>query len=434
MSDQTIRFPALPMIPTAFQVIDTPQKAYLIGFLAADGCVRRPRYKGKRQGQFRVNLRILAEDAKVCKMLQGIAGGSVRLIENGYRVEWDITSDWIAADLINYGITPRKSVTIKLDWELIPAHLHGAVLAGLIDGDGHMRYKPKQRQADISVLTASASLRDQLLDRFPFFKAVTIPVRGGRKVVLYNLMVESNRALLTAAIKVVYDPLPFPILDRKQAVLEAIRGYLAAQVEYERQMDQVPLLKASGLTIEDIAARLGTSRNPICKRLKDEGIDSRQVVFTDADRDVMRRLHERGLTVLQIHAALGKATEQAVRYQLQGLGCIRKTRKVLPRHPDADKILGMHREGIPAYRIADRLGMRSEYVCRILKREGIVLEGGSPLKLTREMVVWADGELANGRTLRSVAEELGVSGTLVKIRRRQLLAETPEHKNQIQFR
>jgi len=67
-----MRFPALPMIPTAFQVIDTPQKAYLLGFLLADGCVlaARPGYY-----RARVNLRILAGDIQACRMVQQVAGG-----------------------------------------------------------------------------------------------------------------------------------------------------------------------------------------------------------------------------------------------------------------------------------------------------------------------------------------------------------------------
>lgn len=83
-----------------------------------------------------------------------------------------------------------------------------------------------------------------------------------------------------------------------------------------------PHLKAAGLIIEDIAAKLGTGESAICKRLKDEGIDSKRSVFTDDDRQEMQRLHAQGFTVLKIHAAIGKATEQAVRYQMQCLGWV----------------------------------------------------------------------------------------------------------------
>jgi len=367
-------------------------------------------------------------------MVHRIAGGHLRVIEDGYRAEWDVTSDAIAADLIALGITPRKSMTASLRWDLIPADFHGAALAGLIDGDGHLRFSKKDRRAEISLVTGSAVLRDQLLERFPFFKAVVHHANGStRKRDLYVVVVETNRSLLTALITTVYDPLPFPILDRKQAVLDAIRGYLAAQVAYDSQMSDVPRLKACGLTIEDIAAKLGIGRGAVGRRLKDEGIDSRQTVFTDDDRQEMQRLHAQGLSVLKIHAVLGKATEQAVRYQMQCLGCLTKVPRVMPRHKKADEILRLQQQGLPAYQIAEQLGMTAQFVSTILRRDGVVLVGGSPKKLTREMVVWADGELTKGRTLRSVADELGVSGTLVKIRRRQMLAETLDPDNQNRF-
>ena len=91
----------------AFNVIDSHQKAYLVGFLLADGTVKDPR-KGISRSV--VNLRILAGDIQACRMAQEIAGGNLRTIENGYRVIWEVNSDAIAVDLIALGITPRKSL------------------------------------------------------------------------------------------------------------------------------------------------------------------------------------------------------------------------------------------------------------------------------------------------------------------------------------
>ena len=420
MGSATTRHPSLPVNHTAFQCIDTMEKAYLIGFLLADGCVREP--AGFRT-TYRVNLRILAQDLKVCQRIQKLAGGHLRVIEYGYRVEWDVTSDALAADLIALGVTPRKSLTASLKWKRIPPELHGAVLAGLIDGDGHLRFSKKDRRAEISLVTASPVLKDQLLERFPFFKAIVIPTGKGRKRDLYTVIVETNRDRLCALNQVVYGDLPFAILDRKQAVLDAIRASLVAQDEYDYRINQVGRLKACGLTIEDIAARLGTSRNPICRRLKLDGIDSRKTVFTAEDRQEMQRLHDQGLTVLQIHAAIGKGTEQAVRWHLQRRGCLTRKPKPQTRHQHADEVLMLHREGMPAYRISAHLGIGIGLVASLLNMDGITLVSGAPQKLFQDQVVWADAELSKGRTLRSVAEALGVSGTLVKIRRRQLLAE-----------
>jgi hypothetical protein len=81
----------------------------------------------------------------------------------------------LAADLIALGITPRKTFTLALQWGAVPDPLHGAIVAGLIDGDGALDFKPKAHRSRIAIVTASAALKDQLLERFPFFKLVEAP-------------------------------------------------------------------------------------------------------------------------------------------------------------------------------------------------------------------------------------------------------------------
>lgn len=412
-----MRISSSPVLHDAFHVIDTPHKAYLIGFLLADGCVRNPTARSR----FRISFRIKREDIKACRMLLDIAGGNLRIIENGYRSEWDASSDAIAADLIALGVTPRKTLTAALNWEAIPASLHGAVLAGLIDGDGHLRIDRKARRMEISLVTASATLRDQLLERFPFFKSTVRLPRGNRKRALYKVLVETNRDHLATLIRAAYDDLPFQILDRKQGVLDLIRGYLSEQDAYDDGMARVPSMKASGMTLEEIAGELGTSIRPVLSRLKAEGIVSKKAVFTAEDREEMRRLHEQGKSPRQIHKAIGRGTEQAVRFHLNRMGCRRKVSRDLPLHENTDEILRLNRLGQPAYRIAEELGMDVGVVRRVLRVAGIELHRGSAMKLTPDLVLWADGELEKGRTLRSVAEELGVSGTLIRLRRRALL-------------
>ncbi len=414
-----MRFPALPVNHFAFREIDTPQKAYALGFLLADGSVRVP----TKRSRSRITLRIKAQDIQACRMVQEIAGGSLRLIEGGYRAEWDVNSDAIAADLTALGVTPRKTFTASLQWDLIPTDLHGVVLAGLIDGDGHLRHSKAKRRSELTIVTASATLRDQLLERFWFFKATEVPPKNPRHSTLYRIEVTTKRERLGAMIQTVYAGLPFPILERKQAVLDQLKDYLAAQDAYDDKMGHVAALKASGLTIKQIASELGTSVRPIRARLEAAAIDSRQFVFSDEDRDEMLRLHDQGLTVLEIHRAVGKGTKQAIRYQLQRMGCMTKRApSVQPeRHQDADAIVTAYRSGMAAHEIASDRKMCPRVVCRVLRQEGVQLVRGSAQKLNQEQVVWADQELSRGRTLRAVALELGVSDTLIRVRRAQLL-------------
>jgi len=418
-----MRFPALPVNHRAFKVIDTHQKAYILGFLLADGCVLDP--CPARYQKSRVNLKILAGDIQACRMAQEIAGGNLRLMENGYRVIWEVSSDDIAADLIALGITPRKSLTASIEWDRIPDHLHGAVIAGLIDGDGHLRFREKTRHAEISIASGSVTLRDQLLDRFWFFKSVEEQPTGKRKNVLYRIFVESNRERLRSLVANVYFTLPFSILARKQAVLNEITDYLNAQEVYIKRMAAVPHLKRSGMTIEKIAAQFGTSARPVLARLKAAGITKLDLYAAD-DLDQMKRLHEGGSTILEIHAAIGKGTEQAVRYRLHRMGCT--TKKVMPwsRHPQTEAILNLHEQGMTGVQIGQQLGITPNMACKALRMEGITLRGGAPIKLTPEQISWAADELSKGRTLKAVADELGVSGTLVRIRVKERIEQSKQ--------
>ena len=413
MGTTNMKFPALPVNHAAFREIDTHQKAYIIGFLLADGCVLEACPGSYRA---RVNLKILAGDIQACRMAQEIVGGNLRMVEDGYRVIWEVNSDAIAADLIALGITPRKTFTASLQWDRIPDHLHGAVLAGLIDGDGHLRFRKESRNAEISISSGSVALRDQLLERFWWFKCEEVPPKGTRKNVLYKIIVESNRERLRSLLLNAYFPLPFPILARKQAVLDQIIGYVDDQDAYIGRMGEIPQLHRDGLTIEEIAAMVGTSLRPVLARLKAAGM-TKTDLFTTADLDQMKQLHDGGSTILEIHASIGKGTEQAVRYRLQRLGCIVKQKpKTYVQHPMAQEIINLHGQGMTGEQIGLRLGITREMACKVLRAEGVLLRSGSPVKLTPSLIDWADVELAKGRTLKSVAEEIGVSGTLVRLR------------------
>lgn len=419
-----MNFTPLPVNNDAFSVIDTHQKAYLLGFLLADGCVleaRPGRYRA------RINLKILAKDIHVCRMAQDVAGGCLRLVEDGYRAIWEVNSDEMAANLIALGITPRKTFTAALKWDDIPVHMHGTVLAGLIDGDGNLRFDDEKRRVEVSIATASAPLRDQLLGRFPFFKCVEVPPKGTRKSTLYRVEVQNNRSRLNALLSLVYDTLPFHALARKQTVVDQIRSYLSAQDDYEDRMGQVAVLKLQGLTVGQIADRMGTSQRPVRERLQAQGIDCRRVVFDECDRARILRLHRDGLSVLEIHARFGKGTEQAVRYHLHKMGALKKADcSERAPHPKTGEITEAYKAGKPAYRIAQELGMDARVVCRVLRAAGVQPTKGSPVKLSALQVEWAASQLSGGRTLKSIAEELGVSATLVRLRHRELMQRSAE--------
>ncbi len=112
---------------TYFDQIDTPDKAYWLGFLAADGFIRDNRTLG---------LRLMASDEPHVKAL-GVALGSdtqVRDEQGGKEILFN--SKHMVESLAKVGITRQKSTTC-LPWDG-PADLMPHYWRGAVDGDGHI--------------------------------------------------------------------------------------------------------------------------------------------------------------------------------------------------------------------------------------------------------------------------------------------------------
>jgi len=112
-----------------FDRIDTAEKAYVLGLIAADGNV----YKG------RVQFGLQAEDADLVAWVRDrIFPDAVIYVarKDGFR-SFAMTSHKMAAGLTQWGIVPRKSRI--LDWPVaLPNSMMRPFLLGYFDGDGSM--------------------------------------------------------------------------------------------------------------------------------------------------------------------------------------------------------------------------------------------------------------------------------------------------------
>jgi hypothetical protein len=129
--------------PWYFDQIDTPEKAYWLGFIATDGCVR-----GFNSGSLRLVIKLARKDRDHLVLLHEAlkAKRPIRDVE-----EWamppqsterrlrpysvlDVCSPQIVNALVSQGITPRKTNTLQ-SWDG-PAALMPHYWRGVIDGDG----------------------------------------------------------------------------------------------------------------------------------------------------------------------------------------------------------------------------------------------------------------------------------------------------------
>lgn len=121
-----------------FSVIDSSEKAWLLGMLFTDGSVRQD--KGF---QIRLQLQLQDEEIidKIMKLLNIDTGKRYDLRPKKHCVILEFCSERIFNDIQKYGIIPKKTYIIdKLYLELIPDQFHKDYIRGLFDGDGGLSF------------------------------------------------------------------------------------------------------------------------------------------------------------------------------------------------------------------------------------------------------------------------------------------------------
>lgn len=124
---------------TYFDKIDTPNKAYILGFFYADGC--------NNKKKFTVSMSLQEEDQEILEKIR-LEIGSERPLEyidysnkhdggyhykNQYRLL--LFNSHMCDVLEQHGMVPRKSLVLTFP-EFLPTELHSHFIRGYMDGDG----------------------------------------------------------------------------------------------------------------------------------------------------------------------------------------------------------------------------------------------------------------------------------------------------------
>ena len=110
-----------------FKSIDSEEKAYFLGLLAADGCVSKDRN--------RITLTLHEQDVKVLQRFAKLINTSVKTYPNNATMRTVVfTSKQIKQNLIELGVTPLKAKTLCMP--NIPKEFLIHFVRGYFDGDG----------------------------------------------------------------------------------------------------------------------------------------------------------------------------------------------------------------------------------------------------------------------------------------------------------
>ena len=136
-------FKSYTLDPNYFSVIDTPNKAYFLGLLYADGSVP---FDIKRNT---VSISLKKEDSYLLEHFKKEINSNMPLIIHEYfpikntkyiagsHYSLNITSPIFKKDCINLGVIPRKSLYLTFPREdQVPSYLLSHFIRGYFDGDG----------------------------------------------------------------------------------------------------------------------------------------------------------------------------------------------------------------------------------------------------------------------------------------------------------
>ena len=120
-----------------FSVIDSPIKAYWLGFLFTDGAVDHYRSTG------RIRLQLQAGDLEILEKFREDLGIESQIIydkrPNSVCCSVEFVDEQMFNDLAKYDIIPQKTYAVnKIPYDKIPQEYWSAFALGLFDGDGDL--------------------------------------------------------------------------------------------------------------------------------------------------------------------------------------------------------------------------------------------------------------------------------------------------------
>lgn len=143
-----VNFPEYTFLPNKgnehyFDAIDTYSKAYIVGFIAADGCIVRNSF-GKNSS---LSITVKYEDKDILEFIKQEIGNTHKLLEiirpssfdkskTIHHCRLSFSSMPIVAALLKLGIDYRKSLTMPNIIKNIPYKFRDAFIIGYFDGDG----------------------------------------------------------------------------------------------------------------------------------------------------------------------------------------------------------------------------------------------------------------------------------------------------------
>lgn len=163
-----------------FKEINTEAKAYILGFIYADGNIDTNNNQPNR-----LRLTLKASDRDILEKIASELNYSGQIVEkyttshgNPYKIcNLNLNSVELVTDLIHLGVTPNK--TFKIDfpsYNQVPKHLIRHFIRGYFDGDGsiyHLNNLSRKSDIRIGLVSGSKEFLYKLIDELSLELSIT---------------------------------------------------------------------------------------------------------------------------------------------------------------------------------------------------------------------------------------------------------------------
>lgn len=171
-----------------FEVIDTPEKAYFLGFIFADGCL----IDNPKEYRYKLNIKIHNKDEDILERFISLLDSEVEIWRSKNREisEIGFSSKKMINDLKNIGVYQNKTYTIE--YPKIDEKLERHFLRGYFDGDGCIRINEDKRdqskRGDLRIVGGSVKFIETLNERMGKLFGVNVNKLYGPKNKQYKFV------------------------------------------------------------------------------------------------------------------------------------------------------------------------------------------------------------------------------------------------------
>lgn len=213
---------------TFFDVIDTEEKAYILGFFVADGCIRKEYDKRCGSTSYRICFSNSVDDFEIIDLIHNRICPNNKIIEthhtsDGANRKKQLIMQWTSRHMVNtlfdkYKLTTQKTkdTNYQIPDNVIPYDLMRHFIRGLIDGDGTIN------KSDIRIVINSYKLGEQIvhffekefekyenvIEKFSYkiyecngkttkYWRLRIPTGKGRRKLMKKILYENSTVFLT---------------------------------------------------------------------------------------------------------------------------------------------------------------------------------------------------------------------------------------------